>query len=133
MPGNKIMRRLLYLLIIFSLLVALGLTNPSPSHHREVVATTYNQRNPVTGGLGAGSLISHFLGYRDYLFFSTSTLAGQRVSIGGAGMVVAFPPEYEEVQKILLDRLDRASERWLKELPDTLMQNLPEELHPQHR
>lgn len=111
------MRQLLYLLLAFGLLVTLGLTNPSPSHHRDVVAATYKHKNPITGQLGVGHLISRLTSYHDYVFLSVSTLAGRRVSIGGLGVVYAFPPRYEEAQKLLIERI-----------PDQLWDKMPEEV-----
>lgn len=116
------MRQFVLLALTIGGLVLAGLTNPSLQDHQADVARAFAHENPVVGRwLGAGDVLAEFLAYRDYGLFSTTSLAGQRASFGAFGVVVAYPPEKNEIKEAIRQAI------W-KELPDHLRKEFPPSL-----
>lgn len=121
------MRHLLALIIAISLLITAGLTNPSEVDHQAAVAKSFNQENPVAGFFGTGKVLAEFIAYNDYGLFSTTSLEGRGTSLGVFGLVYPSPPKYDELQKIVLNRLPK---HLREKLPRPLQRHLPDTTSP---
>ena len=80
--------------IIFLALAALALfiSNPKLSTHKDKIVEKFKQENPISGKLGAGDLIKEVIAYDDYYLFSLGkiSITGDPVSFGIAGFVIVF-------------------------------------------
>ena len=85
--------------IVVIVLFLLGVLNPAPTAHRQQIAQTYANENPVTGAIGVGEALGAVASYHDYVFFSTTSLGGRRVSVGAVWTVQ--PPVRQEILKEL--------------------------------
>ncbi len=73
--------------------VLLAILNPSIEQHRYAINNEVKKEHPLAGLLGAGKVIGSLAAYENYLFFSTTTIKGQAITIGALGMVWVLTPE----------------------------------------
>ena len=82
-------KRLIVLLIIA---VALFISNPNLSTHKEKIADKFKEENPLSGKLGGADLIKEVVAYDNYYLFSIGKISvtDDPVSFGIAGFVIVF-------------------------------------------
>lgn len=74
--------------IVLAVLVVLAFVlNPSPDRHREKIASTVAERNPIAGMFGAGAITALTSGYYSLGIASYTKSNDRTVSIGFMGMV----------------------------------------------
>jgi hypothetical protein len=122
---SPFVRKLIGAGIVVSALLLVGLLNPSPTTHRQQIAQTYANENPVTGAIGVGEALGTVASYHDYVFFSTTSLGPKRMSVGAVGVVHATPPNAAELSAFVMERLPPPIRKEiLKELPDWMRKKL---------
>jgi len=110
---------------VFLGLILISALNPSPTAHRQQIAQTYANENPVTGAIGVGEALGAVASYHDYVFFSTTSLGGRRVSVGAVWTVHAAPPNASELSTFVMKKLPPpVRQEILKELPEWMREKL---------
>jgi hypothetical protein len=119
------MRKLAVGGIVVIVLFLLGVLNPAPTAHRQQIAQTYANENPVTGAIGVGEALGAVASYHDYVFFSTTSLGERRVSVGAVWTVHATPPSASELSTFVMKKLPPpVRQEILKELPEWMREKL---------
>ncbi len=74
---------------IIIIIVGLFFSNPSLENHNNKIIKQYNIANPISGSLGAGTLVTKAVVYKNYYLFSLAKFGenGKTLSIGIANFV----------------------------------------------
>jgi len=106
-------------------LILIAVLNPSPTAHRQQIAQTYANENPVTGAIGVGEALGTVASYHDYVFFSTTSLGDARMSVGVAGVVHATPPTASQLSAFVMKKLPPpVRQEIMNELPEWMREKL---------
>jgi hypothetical protein len=106
-------------------LILIVVLNPSPTAHRQQIAQTYANENPVTGAIGVGEALGAVASYHDYVFFSTTSLGDAQMSVGVAGFVHATPPTASQLSAFVMKKLPPpVRQEIMKELPEWMREKL---------
>ncbi len=81
------MNKIIYMIIIIILSILLGTTNPNKNSHIEKIIEQFKSDHPVVGLLLSEKMLTPFVKYENYAFFSRTKIGKRTISAGFLGNI----------------------------------------------